>query len=96
VLRRTPLIYGRDGDSYVVVASYGGSPQHPDWYFNLDARPDVEIQVGPDVMPARASTVGDADRKRLWRQMTDIWPPYEDYQARTERQIPLVALAPAP
>jgi deazaflavin-dependent oxidoreductase (nitroreductase family) len=95
VLRRTPLIYGRDGDSYVVVASYGGSPQHPDWYFNLDAEPDVEIQVGRDVMPARASTVGDADRERLWHQMTEIWPPYDEYQSRTERQIPLVALTPA-
>ena len=94
-LRRTPLIYGRDGDAYVVVASYGGSPQHPDWYLNLDAEPDVEIQVGPDVMPARAATVGDADRERLWGEMTAIWPDYEQYQGRTDRQIPLVALEPA-
>jgi deazaflavin-dependent oxidoreductase (nitroreductase family) len=93
-LRRTPLIYGRDGERYLVVASYGGSPQHPDWYLNLDAEPDVEIQVGPDLMRARAATVGDADRDRLWGQMTGIWPDYDDYQARTDRQIPLVALEP--
>src|SRR5918994_4172558 len=55
-LRRTPLIYGRDGDRYVVVASYGGSPQHPDWYLNLRDDPDVTIQVGPEVVRARAGT----------------------------------------
>jgi deazaflavin-dependent oxidoreductase (nitroreductase family) len=93
-LRRTPLIYGRDGDRYVVVASYGGSPQHPDWYFNLVAEPEVEIQVGPEVMRARAATAEGPERERLWRQMTDIWPDYDAYQARTERQIPIVTLEP--
>ncbi len=93
-LRRTPLIYGRDGDRYVVVASYGGSPQHPDWYLNLSAEPGVTIQVGPDVMPARAATVEGDDRERLWGQMTGIWPAYDEYQARTERQLPVVALEP--
>ena len=94
-LRRTPLIYGRDGDRYVVVASYGGSPQHPDWYFNLTDDPDVTIQVGPDEMPARASTIEGADRERLWGVLTGIWPDYDKYQAKTERTIPLVALEPA-
>jgi deazaflavin-dependent oxidoreductase (nitroreductase family) len=93
-LRRTPLIYGRDGDRYVVVASYGGRPQHPDWYFNLSDDPEVEIQVGPDVMPARASTVADADRERLWGVMTGIWPDYDQYQAKTDRVIPIVTLEP--
>ena len=94
-LRRTPLIYGRDGDRYVVVASYGGSPQHPDWYFNLTDDPDVTIQVGPDEMPARASTIEGADRERLWGVVTGIWPDYDAYQAKTDRTIPLVALEPA-
>jgi deazaflavin-dependent oxidoreductase (nitroreductase family) len=94
-LRRTPLIYGRDGDRYVVVASYGGSPQHPDWYLNLAADPDVTIQVGPDVMAARASTLEGADRERMWGVLTGIWPDYDNYQAKTDRVIPLVALEPA-
>jgi deazaflavin-dependent oxidoreductase (nitroreductase family) len=93
-LRRTPLIYGRDGDAYVVVASYGGSPEHPDWYFNLSDDPEVEIQVGDRVMPARAATAEGEDRDRLWRQMTGIWPDYDKYQARTQRVIPLVTLEP--
>jgi deazaflavin-dependent oxidoreductase (nitroreductase family) len=93
-LRRTPLIYSRDGDRYVVVASYGGSPQHPDWYFNLSDEPRVTIQVGPDVMPARAATAPGTDRERLWGQMTGIWPAYDEYQARTERRIPVVTLEP--
>jgi deazaflavin-dependent oxidoreductase (nitroreductase family) len=91
-LRRTPLIYGRDGDAYVVVASYGGSPEHPDWYFNLSDDPEVEIQVGDEVMPARAATAEGEDRERLWRQMTGIWPDYDKYQARTQRAIPVVTL----
>jgi deazaflavin-dependent oxidoreductase (nitroreductase family) len=94
-LRRTPLIYGRDGDAYVVVASYGGSPQHPDWYLNLGDDPDVEIQVGDQVMRARAATAEGDDRERLWSRMTGIWPDYDQYQARTERVIPVVALEPA-
>jgi deazaflavin-dependent oxidoreductase (nitroreductase family) len=91
-LRRTPLIYTRDGDAYVVVASYGGSPEHPDWYFNLSDDPEVEIQVGDRVMPARAATAEGEDRERLWRQMTGIWPDYDKYQARTQRAIPVVTL----
>jgi deazaflavin-dependent oxidoreductase (nitroreductase family) len=93
-LRRTPLIYGRDGDAYVVVASYGGSPEHPDWYFNLSDDPEVEIQVGDEVTPARAATAEGEDRERLWRQMTGIWPDYDKYQARTQRVIPIVTLEP--
>jgi deazaflavin-dependent oxidoreductase (nitroreductase family) len=93
-LRRTPLIYTRDGDAYVVVASYGGSPEHPDWYFNLSDDPEVEIQVGDRVMPARAATAEGEDRERLWRQMTGIWPDYDKYQARTQRVIPIVTLEP--
>jgi len=92
--RRTALIYGEHGDAYVVVASYGGAPQHPDWYVNLAADPEVVIQVGDRVMPGRAETVGAADRDDLWRLMASIWPAYDDYQAKTDRQIPLVRITP--
>jgi deazaflavin-dependent oxidoreductase (nitroreductase family) len=95
-LRRTPLIYGRDGEAYVVVASKGGTPEHPAWYLNLSETPEVTIQVGPDVMAARASTIDGDHRAEVWDQMAQIWPDYEKYQAKTERTIPLVRLDPLP
>ncbi len=91
-LRRTALIYGRAGDAYVVVASQGGDPNHPAWYLNLDADPEVEVQVWADVFPARARTATGEERDRLWRDMAKIWPPYDDYQRRTDREIPVVVL----
>ena len=94
VLRRTALIYGRDGDAYVVVASQGGRPQHPAWYLNLDADPQVHLQVGATELDARARTATGEERARLWRAMASIWPAYDDYQARTEREIPVVVLTP--
>lgn len=93
--RRTALIYGRDGDDYVVMASYGGAPAHPDWYLNLDADPEVVIQVGEEVMPGLARTAGPEDRDRLWAVMTAIWPDYDDYAKKTEREIPLVVVTAA-
>lgn len=94
-LRRTPLIYGRDGDAYVVVASKGGAPRHPSWYLNLSAEPEVTVQVGAETMRARARTAEGAERERLWPVMTGIWPDYDAYQARTSRVIPVVLLEPA-
>jgi deazaflavin-dependent oxidoreductase (nitroreductase family) len=91
-LRRTALIYGRTGDSYVVVASQGGDPRHPAWYLNLDADPDVHVQVKADEFDARARTATGEERARLWREMVRIWPAYDDYQARTDREIPVVVL----
>jgi len=93
--RRTALIYGRDGGDYVVMASYAGSPTHPDWYLNLDADPEVVIQVGEETLPATARTVGPEDRERVWKVMTDIWPDYDEYATKTTREIPLVAITPA-
>ncbi len=88
----TPLIYSeRDGD-YVIVASRGGAPSHPAWYLNLDADPEVEVQVLSDRFPARARTAAGEERSRLWKLMTESWPAYNDYQAKTEREIPLVVL----
>ena len=92
--RRTALIYGEHGDDYVVVASYGGAPKHPDWYVNIDAHPEVVIQVGDRIMPARARTVTDDERGTLWPLMASIWPAYDDYQAKTSRRIPLVVITP--
>jgi deazaflavin-dependent oxidoreductase (nitroreductase family) len=94
-LRRTALIYGRDRDRYVVVASNGGARQHPSWYLNLVANPEVRLQVGPDVMSARATTATVRQKPRLWRLMASIWPEYERYQKRTSRDIPVVILEPA-
>lgn len=90
--RTTPLIYGRDGDRYVVVASKGGAPRHPAWYLNLSAKPDVELQVAAERFRARARTAAANERERLWKLMAGIWPAYDDYQAKTEREIPLVVL----
>jgi deazaflavin-dependent oxidoreductase (nitroreductase family) len=92
--RRTALIYGRDGDNYVVVASYGGKPDHPLWYLNLRADPDVTVQVGPDVFRAKATEATGAERERLWRLMVGVFPTYESYQNKTDRVIPVVVIEP--
>ncbi len=92
-IRKFPLIYGRDGDDYVVVASKGGAPEHPGWYQNLLAHPDVEIQVWGEVIPVRARTGTAADKKRVWPIMTAQWPDYDAYQTKTGRDIPVVLLS---
>lgn len=78
-----------------MVASRGGTPEHPAWYLNLEADPEVTIQVGPDVMAARASTITGDARSAAWELMAAIWPAYDDYQAKTERTIPVVRLVPS-
>jgi deazaflavin-dependent oxidoreductase (nitroreductase family) len=93
--RTQALIFGRDGDDYLVVASMGGAPDHPNWYKNLLADPKAEIQVKSDVIPVVARTASDDEKPRLWKIMTEIWPNYDAYQARTDRVIPLVVLSPA-
>jgi deazaflavin-dependent oxidoreductase (nitroreductase family) len=90
--RRTALIYGRDGDRYLVVASVGGSARHPAWYLNLRDHPQVEVQVGPERFTATARTAGADEKPRLWELMTSIWPSYEGYQRKTRRDIPVVIL----
>lgn len=92
--RRTALIYGRDGDRYLVVASKGGAAEHPLWYRNLSARPKVEVQVGAEHFRARARTATPNEKPALWQRMTQIWPAYDEYQAKTSREIPLVILEP--
>jgi deazaflavin-dependent oxidoreductase (nitroreductase family) len=91
-LRRTALIYGRDGDRYLVVGSVGGGNNHPSWYLNLTANPEVDVQVGAERFTARARIATPEEKPRLWRLMASMWPDYERYQARTKRDIPVVIL----
>jgi deazaflavin-dependent oxidoreductase (nitroreductase family) len=93
----TPLVYGRRGDDYVIVASKGGAPDNPTWFNNIQANTEVEVEVasggGIEKFRARARVVnGQADRDRLFQEMSKIWPAYLDYQKRTERVIPVVIL----
>ena len=90
--RRTMLIYGQDGDRYLVVASQGGAPQHPSWYHNLLAHPEVEVQVRGDRFQARARPATAEEKPRLWQTMAAIWPAYDEYQTKTSRDIPVVIL----
>lgn len=90
----TPLIYRQDGSQYVVIASKGGADTHPDWYHNLEANAEVEIQVGSEVMPATAQTVSGDDRRSLWDKMAEVWPEYDEYASKTDRELPVVVLTP--
>jgi deazaflavin-dependent oxidoreductase (nitroreductase family) len=92
--RRTALIYGRDGDSYVVVGSVGGAKRHPMWFLNLRDHHEVELQVGPDTMAGRARVASPEERNRLWPMMAKIWPDYDRYQKKTSRTIPIVIIDP--
>ncbi len=89
-----PLIYGRDGDRFVIVASKGGAPQHPAWYLNLAADPEVGFQVVDKKYRGVARTVSGEERTRLFAMMAAVFPPYTAYQARTDREIPVVVLEP--
>lgn len=90
--RTTPLIYGRSGDDYLIVASKGGAPQAPGWYQNLSKQPEVEVQVLADRFKAHARTATPEETPAMWKEMVGHWPPYDEYQQRTEREIPVVVL----
>lgn len=90
--RTTPLIYGQDDGSFVIVASKGGSDDPPAWYLNLTENPDVEVQVKADRFKARARTANAEEKPELWRKMVAEWPSYDEYQERTDREIPVVLL----
>ena len=89
-----PLFYGKTGNSYIVVASKGGAPEHPGWYRNILADSNVEVQAGTVKTKARARTASGEERARLWKTALEFWPPYADYQLKTEREIPVVVLDP--
>lgn len=87
-----PLIYGVDGDNFVIVGSKGGADTQPGWYFNLLAEPSARVQVGTDTFAVQARLLEGDERARIWTAMVDIFPPYKDYQAKTDRLIPLFVL----
>ena len=89
----TPLIYDLDGDGNpVIVASKGGAPEHPGWYENLAKTPEVGVQIKADTFRARARVAEGAERERLWRLMNEMWPHYDEYAEKTDREIPVVVL----
>jgi len=90
--RSTPLIYGRRGDDYLVVASKGGAPEDPAWYLNLSEQPEVHVQVLGDRFAAHARTATADEKPDLWEEMTSRWPAYNEYQHKTARDIPVVVL----
>jgi deazaflavin-dependent oxidoreductase (nitroreductase family) len=90
--RKFALIFQEHDGDYVIVASKGGNDKHPGWYLNLEANPEVKVQVKGDKFTAKARTANDAERAVLWPKMTSVWPAYDDYQRKTERKIPVVIL----
>ena len=90
--RELPLIYGKSGDDYLIVASKGGADAPPAWYLNIEADPDVEVQVWDDRFKAHARTATPEEKRELWPTMTAEWPSYDDYQKKTDREIPIVIL----
>jgi deazaflavin-dependent oxidoreductase (nitroreductase family) len=94
--KRTALICGEDNGSYLVVASMGGAPKHPVWYLNLQANPEVRLQVKDKTFAATARTATAEEKPALWEKMVAIYPDYADYQLKTDREIPIVILDPVP
>ncbi len=90
--RTSPLVYTTDNGNYVIIASKGGAPTHPDWYHNLRANPEVTLEIGTDTFPARATVPEGAERDRLYDQMAAKMPGFAEYQENTTRQIPVVVL----
>ncbi|WP_328924244.1 nitroreductase family deazaflavin-dependent oxidoreductase [Streptomyces sp. NBC_00190] len=91
---RTPLIYGEAEGRYLVVASKGGDPAHPLWFRNLTEHPEVRIQVGPKTLQGTARTATAEERAAYWPLMVGHWPAYDEYQAKTDREIPIVVIEP--
>jgi deazaflavin-dependent oxidoreductase (nitroreductase family) len=94
-IRQVPLIYIEDGDGYVVVASSGGFDLTPKWWLNLQANPEVTIEIRGKATRVRAEEVSSEERERLWPNLLEVWPLYDNYVARTERHIPVVLLTPS-
>jgi deazaflavin-dependent oxidoreductase (nitroreductase family) len=90
--RKSPLIYQKYGDDYLLVASKGGADESPAWYLNLQANPEVQVQVKGDKFTARARTANAGEKPAMWDVMTKAWPAYNDYQKKTSREIPVVVI----
>ncbi len=93
--RTVPVLYLADGRDFILVASQGGAPTHPGWFLNLEADPKAELQIGPRRIPVTARPVAEEERDRLWPRLVAMYRPYDDYQRRTTRRIPVVKLTPA-
>ena len=93
-VRVSPLVYTKDGDNYVIIASYAGAPIHPAWYHNLMKNPETQIEVGTETVPVTAKEVTGPERDRLFEAQAEMMPVFHDYQAKTERKIPVVILEP--
>ncbi len=89
----TPLMYVRDGDRLIIIASNAGAPQHPDWYYNLLAHPEVTVEFGTQTYDTTANVVQDAERQQLWSRIVEQYPFFADHQAKITREIPLIALS---
>ena len=94
-LRTVPLLYLADGNDFIVVASQGGRPQHPGWYFNLEVDPSGKLTIGSRHFPVIARRVSEEEKAQLWQRLVEMYPPYRDYQHRTTRLIPVIRLSPA-
>jgi deazaflavin-dependent oxidoreductase (nitroreductase family) len=92
--RTTPLVYAEDGEDIILVASKGGHPRNPAWFYNLRANPEARVQVGSTRRDVRARAASAAERSRLWPAVVEVYGGYADYQERTDREIPLVILEP--
>ena len=92
--RTSPLLYVMDGEDFVIIASKGGAPTHPAWYLNLRDNPDATVEIGDREVRVRAEEADPEEKARLWGKMVEIYPTYDDYQKKTEREIPLLILRP--
>lgn len=90
--RTTPLIYAPHGDAFAIVASKGGADEPPAWYLNLSENPEVEVQIKGERFAAHARTASAEEKSEIWRKMVSEWPSYDEYQAKTSREIPVVLL----
>ena len=94
-IRKTPLMRVVDGNNYILVASQGGAPKNPLWYYNLKANPNVEIRDRSEVYAMRVrEIVNSAERERLWKIAVEAYPPYQEYQEKTDRVIPIFVAEP--
>ncbi len=92
--RTAPLLYLESGENLVIVASVGGAPKHPAWYLNLKAEPEDRVEIEDRTLRVRAEEAKAEEKRRLWARLVEMYPPYENYQRRTEREIPVVVLSP--
>ena len=92
--RENPLAYIKDGDDYIIIASWAGAPKNPPWYYNLLAHPEVTVEVGTERFVAKAQVVDEPRRSALYAQMEKVMPPFADYRQKTSRKIPVISLTP--